>query len=246
MTVGSELEAQGLKAIGYIVALTLRTMGRYIEPGVTTRELDKVGARVLAAHGAQSAPQLMYDFPGVTCISVNEEAAHGLPGERVIQPGDIVNIDVSAEKNGFFADSGFSFLVPPVTDELGQLVSATKAALKAAMSVARAGNKINQIGKQIEAVAHAHGLVTLRDLTSHGIGRQLHEEPEFIPNYYDPNDIRQLHKGLVITIEPFLSTHSFKTTTASDGWTLLTEPFNRSAQFEHTMIITEGEPVVVT
>ncbi|MCO7226835.1 type I methionyl aminopeptidase [Pleionea sp. CnH1-48] len=246
MTITSDDDIKGLKHIGHIVARTLKTMGQHLKPGITTLELDKIGGEFLTQQGAKSAPKLVYNFPGFTCISVNEEAAHGIPGDRIIQPGDIVNIDVSAEKDGYFADSGFTFLVAPVDPAKQWLIDSTQRALKAAMSVARAGKKLNQIGKAIETTAKKAGFTTLRDLTSHGVGRALHEEPEHIPNFYEPGDKRVLHEGMVITIEPFLSTRSQYTETADDGWTLLTGAGNLSAQFEHTMIITKGKPMIVT
>ncbi|NVJ51233.1 MAG: type I methionyl aminopeptidase [Gammaproteobacteria bacterium] len=246
MIIKTEQERQELKAIGQIVADCVKYMGEQLKPGITTLQLDRLGGEFLADHGARSAPQVMYDFPGFTCISVNEEAAHGVPGARVIHEGDIVNIDVSAERNGFFGDTGFTFLIPPHIPAHQHLVDSTNQALAAAMKVARAGAGINEIGRAIAEVAKKSGYKTLRDLASHGIGRSLHEYPEAIPNYYDRRDKRRLEKGMVITIEPFLSTHSTSTQTASDGWTLITKKGNRSAQFEHTMIIGDHAPEILT
>jgi methionyl aminopeptidase len=221
-------------------------MGRSIRVGMTTRALDDLGNDFLLEHGAQSAPRLMYRFPGSTCISVNEEAAHGIPGDRIIQPGDVVNIDVSAEKDGYFGDTGFTFLVEPVHPRKQHLIDTTQKALSEAMRVARAGNKLNMIGKAIEQTAKKAGYKTLRDLASHGIGRKLHEYPECIPNYFDKKDKRILEEGMVITIEPFLSTGAQYTELSDDGWTLISGYGNFSAQFEHTMIITKDQPIVTT
>jgi methionyl aminopeptidase len=233
-------------AIGQIVGRTLHVMGQALKPNMTTRELDLIGRNCLAKAGAHSAPKVVYNFPGYTCISVNEEAAHGVPGDRVIKPGDIVNIDVSAEKGGYFGDTGFTFLVEPVATKNQQLVQATKRALRAAMAVAKAGNKVNEIGKAIEQSAKQSGFKILRDLASHGIGRTLHEYPECIPSYFDKKDKRVLEKGMVITIEPFLSTRSQFTETGDDGWTLISGDKNATAQFEHTMIITDDAPILTT
>lgn len=246
MTIETVQELQNLKHIGKIVAQIIQAMGRALRPDITTGELDELGGKLLQQHGATSAPKLTYDFPGYTCISVNEEAAHGVPGDRVINAGDLVNIDVSAEKNGFFADSGYTFLVEPIDEGNRRLCRYAQQALDEAMTVAKAGKRLNLIGKRITQVARKAGYKTLKDLGSHGIGKSLHDEPEFIANYYDSNDRRLLQEGQVITIEPFLSTQAQLTYRADDGWTLLTPAGNRSAQFEHTMVITNDKPIILT
>ncbi|WP_199608816.1 type I methionyl aminopeptidase [Flocculibacter collagenilyticus] len=246
MIIKNENDFTGLKKIGRIVALAIHEMGKAVKPGITTLELDDIGAKILEQHGARSAPKFVYQFPAYTCISINEEAAHGIPSDRVIKEGDIVNIDVSAELNGYFADSGHTFLVPPFSQEQQWLVDSTKKALNESMNVARAGTKINQIGKAITKVATEAGFTTIRDLGSHGVGRSLHEAPEFIPNYFDKKDTRRLTDGMVITIEPFLSTKTQYTQTLDDGWTLVTETGNMSAQFEHTMVINKNKPIIMT
>ena len=188
----------------------------------------------------------MYDFPGHTCISINDEAAHGILSGRKVESGDVVNIDVSAELNGYFGDTGATFPVPPVDPRIEYLCQVTRISLNAAMAAARAGAKVNQIGQAIEKTAINAGFTTIRDLGSHGIGRSLHEEPQFIQNFYDKSDTHTLREGQVITIEPFLSTVADSTVTAEDGWTLLTGDGNRSAQYEHTIVITRGKPLVLT
>ena len=246
MTIETEQDLQHLKAIGSIVGMVLKTMIQKTEPGMTTLELDKLGQELLAQSGARSAPQLSYNFPGATCISINEEAAHGIPGERVIQAGDMVNIDVSAELNGYFADTGGSFVVPPGNPQKERLCQATKLALNQAISKAQADKPINGIGKAIQKVAKEKGYKVIKNLCSHGVGRALHEEPKEIQGYYDPSDKRILTEGLVITIEPFLSTKSRFVTETGDGWTLAGSIGNLSAQYEHTMVITKGKPILVT
>ncbi len=246
MIIQHEEELQHLSHIGQIVARCVQHMGQRLKAGMTTKQLDDLGAEFLKHHKAKSAPRVMYNFPGCTCISVNEEAAHGVPGNRVIQPGDIVNIDVSAEKNGFFGDTGYTFIMSPVHPKKQHLIDSTRQALQEAMKFARAGNKINLIGKAIETYAKKAGYKTLRDLASHGIGKSLHEYPECIPNYFDKKDKRVLEEGMVITIEPFLSTKSQFTEAADDGWTLVSGKGNYSAQFEHTMVITKSTPIILT
>jgi methionyl aminopeptidase len=246
MTIENEDDLKKLRAIGRIVYETLMLMKKHMTVGMTTLELDEIGRQNLDKYGARSAPQVTYDFPGVTCISINEEAAHGIPSQRKIVAGDVVNIDVSAELDGYFGDTGGTFPVPPVDPRIEYLCQSTKKALRQAMRSARADARINQIGQAIERTARQSGFVTLKDLGSHGIGRSLHDEPHFIPNFYDRTDNRRLKEGQVITIEPFLSTGAEQTATADDGWTLTTGNGNFSAQYEYTMVITKGKPIVMT
>ena len=246
MTIETDSDLQNLFIIGHIVAEVLRKMMAYAEPGMTTKELDNYGGQLLQLDGAVSAPKLTYNFPGYTCISINEEAAHGIPGERVIQAGDMVNIDVSAEKNGYFADTGGSFVMAPVAPAKQRLCEATRLALNNAIAAARADQPINLIGKAIQKTAKQKGYKIIRNLCSHGVGRALHEEPKQIPGYFDPRDSRRFEKGNVITIEPFLSTKSSSVTEAGDGWTLVGANGNLSAQYEHTMVITDAKPILVT
>lgn len=246
MTIETDEDLEKLRAIGRIVASCLQHMADHLEPGMTTAELDDVGRRFLEAHGAKSAPKLTYDFPGWTCISVNEEVAHGVPGARVIQAGDLVNIDVSAEKDGYFADTGGSFPVGEPSPVQETVCAATKEALAAAMREARAGRPLNQIGAAIEKVAKRRRLNIIRELGSHGVGGALHEEPSYIAPFYEPRDRRRLWKGMVITIEPFLTTGRSGIAEADDGWTLFTAKGAVTAQYEHTLVITEGRPLVMT
>lgn len=246
MTVESEDDIVGLKRIGRIVSLVLHELLETAEPGMTTLELDRLGGQLLEQHGARSAPKLTYDFPGYTCISLNEEAAHGIPGGRVIRAGDVLNVDVSAELGGYFADTGGTRVIPPTNPQKTRLCHATRTALEQAMKQARAGQPISGIGAAIERVAKSYGFKIIENLGSHGVGRALHEAPEHIPGYFDPKDKRVLTEGMVITIEPFLSTKSRIVNETDDGWTLVGVPGNLSAQYEHTMIITQGDPIVVT
>lgn len=246
MTIETHDDVVGLQRVGRIVSLVLHRMLDAAQPGMTTRELDQLGEKLLAEHGARSAPRLTYNFPGCTCISINEEAAHGIPGDRVIRAGDVLNVDVSAELDGYFADTGGTAVVPPTTPQKTRLCHATRTALAEAMKAARAGRPINGIGAAIERTARAYGFKVIENLGSHGVGRALHEAPEHIAGYFDPADRRTLREGMVITIEPFLSTRSRIVNETDDGWTLAGAKGNLSAQYEHTMIITQGAPIVVT
>lgn len=246
MTIESREDVEGLQRVGAIVSRVLARMLDSLEPGMTTAELDALGERWLAEAGARSAPRLAYGFPGATCISINEEAAHGIPGARVIRRGDLVNVDVSAELDGYFADTGGTRAVPPATPIQRRLCHATHSALELAMRQVRDGAPLNGIGRAIEQTARAHRFRIIRNLASHGVGRALHEEPTEIAGYYEPHDRRVLREGMVITIEPFLSTKSTLVEEAGDGWTLVGASGNLSAQYEHTMIVTRGAPIVVT
>lgn len=246
MSIENENDLIALRKIGKIVAQCLQYMGSKLEPGITTLELDQLGQVFLEKHGARSAPRLVYNFPGTTCISVNEEAAHGIPGARIFNAGDLVNIDVSAELDGYFADTGGSFVIPPESHSKRHLCLITKRALEMAMKQARAGQPLNAIGRAIEKEALRNKLTVIENLGSHGVGRALHEEPDFIPGYFDPEDRRILKENQVITIEPFLSTGAREVFDAGDGWTLATGKRFLTAQYEHTMVITKGKPLIMT
>jgi methionyl aminopeptidase len=246
MTIDSPEDLKHLRTVGRIVALILKHMQEAVRPGVTTAELDGIAASLLHRHGARSAPQLAYRFPGATCISINHEAAHGIPGSRTIQPGDLVNLDVSAELDGYFADAAVTVPVPPVAPRAHNLVLCAQRALRLAAAAATAGRPINAIGQVIEQEARAAGFETLRDLGGHGVGRGIHEEPHNIANYFNQADQRVLSEGMVLTIEPFITTGANHVLTQPDGWTLKTSDGRLSAQFEHTYVITRGKPVVIT
>ena len=246
MSIESENDLIALKKIGRIVANCLQFMGSKLEPGITTREIDEIGKIYLESFGARSAPMLTYNFPGATCISVNEEAAHGIPGSKVLAASDLVNIDVSAELDGYFADTGGSFIIPPESNLKKNLCLVTRRALDSALQVACAGNKLNEIGRAIEMMASENHLTVIENIGSHGVGRALHEEPGFIPGFYDPKDRRVLKENQVITIEPFLSTGATEVFDTGDGWTLATSKKYLTAQYEHTIVITKGQPLIMT
>ena len=246
MSIQTEQDLIALRKIGNIVANCLQYMGSKLEPGITTLEIDQLGFAYLEKHGARSAPKLVYNFPGTTCISVNEEAAHGIPGTKVLAAEDLVNIDVSAELGGYFADTGGSFIIPPESNLKRNLCLATKRALEMALRSAQAGKPLNCIGQAIEKEAKRNQLTVIENLGSHGVGRALHEDPEFIPGYYDPKDKRILKENQVITIEPFLSTGAREVFDSGDGWTLCTDKKHLTAQYEHTLVITRGKPLIMT
>jgi methionyl aminopeptidase len=245
MSIDDENELVALKRVGAVVAEARDTMARHVAPGVTTAELDEVGRDILRRHGARSAPQLAYRFPGVTCISVNDELAHGIPSGRVLKEGDLVNIDVSAELDGYWADSGASFAVGQVSTRARALLFSTRAALTDAIAQVRAGAPVRNIGRAVERRAKRSGFRVVRNLCGHGVGRHIHEEPQ-IPNVYERNNPAVLHEGLVMTIEPFFTTSATYTIESDDGWTLRTPDGSIGAQFEHTMVVTNGAPIIIT
>jgi methionyl aminopeptidase len=244
MTIESEHDLLALRRIGRVVALARDTMAASVEPGVSTRELDAIGARVLREHGARSAPAAI-GFPAATCVSVNDELAHGIPSSRVLAEGDLVNIDVSAELDGYYADTGASYAVGKVPHHLQALLSATRAALEDAMREARSGRPIRNVGRAVQRRARASGLAVVSTLCGHGVGRDLHEPPS-ISNRFDPFDRNRFWDGLVMTIEPFLTTSATTVYEDDDGWTLRTPDGSWGAQYEHTLVVTSGQPIVLT
>lgn len=246
MTITQDEELDGLKAIGRIVANTMRDMAAAIEPGMTTQELDALGREMLAREGAVSAPEAAYGFPGAACISVNEEIAHGIPGARVIRAGDLVNIDVSASKDGYFADTGASYPVGPVRPLLDKLCRDGRKARQIGIAQVASGRPLAGIGRAIGRFAEARGYTLIRNLASHGIGRALHEEPGEIPTWPQPGERRRIGKGLVLTVEPFLSTGGQWAGEGRDGWTLFSEPRAPVVQYEHTLVATDRGALVVT
>ncbi len=246
MTADTQKDIEGLKAIGQICAQTLRKMMQAVRAGLTTGELDEIGRNLLESEGARSAPQVAYHYPGTTCISVSPIIAHGIPGNYVLKDGDLIHIDVSAELNGYFADTGASLWVSKRSPEVHKLLEATKAALAKAVNAARAGQPLNEIGKTVQQEAKRRGYNVIYELTGHGIGRGLHEEPGEIWNFYNPRDHRVLQDGLVLAIEPFLTTGQGRIKQERDGWSLRTADNALAAQFEHTIIVTRNEPIILT
>lgn len=246
MTIDNDDDLQGLKKSGRLVADILQRMVRAAEPGMTTRELDSIGAAMMDRAGAHSAPALTYDFPGATCISRNEVCAHGIPGDDIIQAGDLINIDVSLELDGYFADTGASFCVPPVTPAIAALCKAGRMALEQSVRQVKTGARFNIIGRTVESVAAKRGFTVIDNLASHGVGRALHEEPREIPTWYDKHDRRRMTEGLVFTIEPFLSTGATQVDELDDGWSLFTPDGTLAVQYEHTLVATRRGPIVVT
>jgi methionyl aminopeptidase len=247
MSINTESELAGMQKISEAVAITLRDMRNHAKIGMTTKELDEFGGKLLKDFGAQSAPLLTYGFPGHTCISVNHEMAHGIPSaDRILKEGDLVNIDVSAELGGFWADNGGSFILGEDVHAHTKLVDASKAILQKAISRIKGGTRIADIGQLIETEAGKNGYKVIRNLAGHGVGRRLHEQPDNILNYRDRLDQRRFRKNTVIAIETFIATNSTLAVEQADGWTLSGNRGGYVAQHEHTIIVTDGAPIILT
>jgi len=245
MSINGPEELAGMRAAGAVVCLMLGAMKSEVRPGITTAELDEVGAGVMRQHGARSAPAMVYGFPGVNCISLNDEAVHGIPGKRTLQEGDLVKLDVTVEKDGFMADAAVTVPVGEVTEGRQRLVACAERAFAKAMLVTRAGFRISEIGRVVEREVRRDGFSVIRDLGGHGIGRTIHEEPR-VPNYPDPEANQILTEGLVITVEPIIAAGSGRSFVARDKWTIVTADHRPSAHYEHTLVITKGAPILVT
>jgi len=229
------------------VATALRQMVNYAQPGMSTKELDEYGAEILAAFGAKSAPYLTYGFPGSTCISVDNEFCHGVPSTgRILKEGDLVNIDVSAELDGFWADNGASFVLGKDIHQHQRLVDASKNVLRKAINHIRGGVKIAEIGHLMEVEARKSGYRVIRNLGGHGIGRSLHEQPDELLNYKNRFDQRRFKKNSVVAIETFISTTSTYAVELHDGWTMVGDKGGYMAQHEHTIVVTDGKPIILT
>lgn len=245
MSIKSQAQFDKLRAIGKIVRHALDKTAAAARPGATTAGLDEIGARVLAENGAESAPPKVYGFPGALCISVNDEAIHGIPGDRVIHSGDLVKLDLVAEKDGFYADAAVTIRVGPASPQAEALARCAETAFDLALPSARAGNRVYEIGRAVERETHRCGFAVMRELCGHGVGRTIHESPS-IPNYHDPRFRTRLTEGLVITIEPIISAGSGQGILQRDGWTIRTADGSLSAHYEHTVVITRREPILLT
>jgi methionyl aminopeptidase len=247
MSITKETELTGMQKASEAVAYTLKEMRNYAEPGMSTKELDNYGAAILSGFGARSAPFLTYQFPGCTCISVNNEFCHGIPSDnRILKEGDLVNIDVSAELNGFWSDNGGSFVIGEDINRHQKLIEASKQILYKAINNIKGGVRISDIGHLVETEAKKRGYKVIKNLTGHGIGKSLHEEPGEIANYRDRFNPARFKKNSVVAVETFISTTSTYADTLEDGWTMVGNKGGFMAQHEHTIVVTDGSPIVLT
>lgn len=245
MSIQSYEQLLALKEIGHVCHLALRAMANFVRPGATTGDIADVGAKVMRKNGARSAPAMVYGFPGDICISVNDEAVHGIPGDREIRPGDLVKLDVTFEKNGYMADAAITVPVEPATGEARRLALCAERAFHQALRVAKAEHRVNEIGRAVEREVRRSGFSVIRALGGHGIGRTIHEPPS-VPNYDDFTARERLKAGTVITVEPIIAMGEGRSFTAADGWTERTVDGSLAAHFEHTLVVTEKAPILLT
>jgi methionyl aminopeptidase len=247
MSITTELELTGMKKVSDAVAYTLKEMRNFARIGMTTKELDDFGGTILKDLGANSAPFMTYKFPGWTCISVNNEFCHGIPSDkRILAEGDLINIDVSAELDGFWSDNGNSFVLGEDINQHQKLVDASKEILHKAISNIKGGVKIADIGFLMENEAKKRGYKVIKNLGGHGIGRSLHEQPDELLNYKNRFDHRRFKKNSVVAIETFISTTSSFSVELKDGWTMVGNKGGFMAQHEHTIVITDEKPIIHT
>jgi methionyl aminopeptidase len=244
MSIESTQDFDGVREAGCVTTVVLDALVAAVHDGVTTGELDAIAADVLRRHDARSAPAMVYGFPGTVLISVNDEIVHGIPGRRKLQRGDLVSLDVTVEKHGYVADAARSVIVGDGSTTARQLIAAAESALRAALAVACAGTRVNEIGRAVQREVRRHGFSVVRGLCGHGVGRTIHESPE-VPNVYDRSQRDVLTDGLVLTIEPMISAGSSYSVQSADGWTLRTRDGSLAAHCEHTLVITHGRPLIL-
>jgi methionyl aminopeptidase len=245
MSIENKHDLDGLREAGRIVRTALDEMERHTLPGVSTLKLNEIGADVLRRNQARSAPMLIYGFPAEICISVNDEIVHGIPSFQIIRTGDLVKLDVTVEKDSYIADAARTVLVGPASEERRELVACAKRAFYKGMQVARAGNRVNAIGRAISHEVSRGGFSIVQGLAGHGVGRAIHEEPS-VPNEYDSRARRRLTVGLVLAVEPMISAGSGTVFEAEDGWTIKTADRSMTAHYENTIVITRGQPLILT
>lgn len=233
----SPREIEHLKRSSAIVAEVFQELKKVIEPGITTHELDQMTEKIILSRGATPAFKGYRGFPASLCVSINEEIVHGIPGQRKVKEGDIVSLDVGVNLNGYFGDGAITLPVGEVDREAKRLLEVTERALYVGIEKAKVGNRLFDISYAIQAWVEGHGFSVVRDYVGHGIGRDLHEEPQ-IPNFGPPHQGPRLEKGMVFALEPMVNEGTYEVKILSDGWTVVTADGKRSAHFEHTIAIT--------
>lgn len=245
ITIKSPQEMEAMARAGAIVGSTLTLLKRSVEPGMTTRDLEKIAYQEITRCGAQPTFKGYLGFPASICASVNQEIVHGIPGKRVLQEGDIIKLDVGATIDGFIGDAAVSVPVGQVTPEAISLMDVTRESLELGIKAAQPGNRIGDIGYAVQTYAESRGYGVVREFVGHGVGRFLHEDPQ-VPNYGDAGKGQLLRAGMCIAIEPMLNIGDWHTRILDDQWTVVTKDGSLSAHFEHTIAITEDGPQILT
>jgi methionyl aminopeptidase len=242
----SKAELERMREAGRLVGEVLTALSAQVAPGVTTADLDALAEKLIAAAGATPAFKGYHGYPASICASINDEVIHGIPsGRRLLQPGDIVSIDVGASLDGYFGDSALTVPVGPVSEEAATLLRVTEEALYKAIERVRPGSRVSDIGHVVQRHVEAYGFSVVREFVGHGIGQKMHEEPQ-VPNYGDPGRGPRLAEGMVLAIEPMVNAGKPAVKVLGDGWTAVTRDSSLSAHFEHTVAVTAGEPWILT
>lgn len=241
----SKEEVELIKKSSLLVGKTLAEVARHIRPGIKTIDLDKIAEEFIRAHNAKPAFKGYNGYPATLCISVNEVVVHGIPGKYELKDGDLVSVDCGTLMNGFYGDSAYSFAVGEVSEEKRLLMERTKESLYLGIKAARSGNRIGNIGYEVQSYVESFGYSVVRDLVGHGIGKNLHEKPE-VPNYGRRGEGTLLKPGMVICIEPMINLGRRQVTQDNDGWTIRTADSQPSAHYEHQIAIVEGEPIILS
>jgi len=241
----SEREIAIMRQAGRIVATVLDILMKQVKPGMKTKELDLIAGREVERLGGKPSFKGYRGFPANLCVSVNNEIVHGIPGDRVLRQGDIVSLDMGATFKGFQGDSAVTVGVGKISSEARELMATTESVLQAGIAAARSGARLGDISATIQNYAESHGYSVVREYTGHGIGRELHEEPQ-IPNFGQPGTGPVLKKGMTLALEPMVNLGDWRTRVGDDQWTVLTADGSLSAHFEHTIAITDGEPEILT
>jgi len=241
----SDREIELMRQAGKIVAAVLKILSEQMKPGMKTKELDAIAGREVAGLGAKPSFKGYRGFPASLCVSINDEVVHGIPGERVIADGDIVSLDFGAVYDGYQGDAALTLAVGDISPEAKDLLETTEAALGAGIAAAKPGGRLGDVSAAIQNYAEARGYSVVREYTGHGIGRDMHEEPQ-IPNFGNPGVGPRLASGMALALEPMVNAGDWRTRVDSNHWTVLTADGKLSAHFEHTIVITDGEPEVLT
>ena len=243
--VKSSTEIEYMRASGRIVAEVHAILKDKIKPGVTTKELDEIAERIILEHGAQPAFKGYGGFPATICASVNEEVVHGIPGNRVLREGDIISIDVGALKNGYYGDSAKTYPVGEISTKAEKLIRVTRESFYEGLKFCKVGYRLSDVSHAIQTHVEKEGFSVVRDYVGHGIGASLHEDPQ-IPNYGPPGKGPRLAAGMVLAIEPMINAGGFTVRVLGDNWTVVTADGSLSAHYEHTIVITEDDPLILT